>query len=243
MFVTQLAPANGKKTIVVAIDGPAGSGKSSVAKAAAAQLRFGMLDTGAAYRALTHQLLASGADLDDEEQVLAAFAQLQLRLPLVRDGQVMCADVDVTDLIRTPEVGRNVSRVAKHQRVRAALNAYFRQVIDECQLAGVIIEGRDITTVVAPYAQVRLILTADPRVRAQRRHKEMPELTLEQVAADLAARDAKDLQVVNFIDPAPGVQLLDTSDLDFAGAVAAVVQAVMRAKQVELEAEEVKDHD
>lgn len=206
--------------VVVAIDGPAGSGKSSVARAAAQRLGYGILDTGAAYRALTYATQVSGAD------PLAVLDTWELELPLHEGGRIMLQGADITEVIRQPAVANSVSQVSKIPAVRQRLNEWFRDTVAKSGLAGVVIEGRDITTVVAPDARVRIILTAAPQVRAKRRHRDLPELTLEQVAADLAARDAKDLEVVDFLNPAPGVTLLDTSELDFAGSVQAVVDCV-----------------
>lgn len=226
-------PACAAKPLVVAIDGPAGSGKSSVAKAAASELKFGILDTGAAYRALAYTMLQQGADLDDPVIALAALKNLCLRLPLQPGVPLYCGGVDVSAAIRSPEISPNVSRVAKHPEVRAELNKLFRETVAQSGLSGVVIEGRDITTVVFPDAQVRLILTASRQVRAVRRHKELGALTFEEVLADLAARDEKDLRVVDFINPAAGVTLIDTSDLDFARAVAAVIAEVTKVCQVD----------
>lgn len=221
----------GSATVLVAIDGPAGSGKSSVAKAAAAQLGFGMLDTGAAYRALAYVMLAQGKNLDDACACADALDKLHLDLPLQPGGPVLAGRQDLSQLIRTPEIVQNVSRVSQHPVVRDTLNRYFRERVAHSQLAGVVMEGRDITTVVAPDAQVRLILTADQQVRAARRHRELPQQDFAAVLADLQARDARDLRVVNFVDPAPGVQLIDTTRMDFAESVAAVVAAVAAAQK------------
>ncbi|MDO4241150.1 MAG: (d)CMP kinase [Microbacteriaceae bacterium] len=228
---TQAASSAGcRAPLLVAIDGPAGSGKSSVARAAAKSLSFGILDTGAAYRALTWQLLQNGADLTNQAAALTALDNWRLQLDLQNAATVTLDDRDITAEIRTPAVAGQVSSVSKHDEVRFRLNAWFRNTVATSGLPGVVIEGRDITTVVAPHAPVRLILTAAADVRAARRAAEMPQLSFEQVQQDLAARDARDLQVVDFINPAPGVTLLDTTDLDFDGAVAAVVAEIRRAQ-------------
>lgn len=224
--------------ILVAIDGPAGSGKSSVSRASANRLGFGILDTGAAYRSLAWAARETGTDLDDEAAVLALLGSWAYSITLVgeqrvevgleRDGQRVTHDV--TAAIRDHAVSGQVSRVSKHPGVRERLNAMFREIVAESGLPGVVIEGRDITTVVAPDAPVRILMTASPEVRAQRRAGELEGLSHEQVLADIAARDAKDALVVDFINPAPGVTLVDTSELDFEQSVQAVVD-IVRAVQ------------
>lgn len=226
------APASLADPVLVAIDGPAGSGKSSVSRAAAARLGFGILDTGAAYRALAWAALQTGADLDDEASMLALLDAWHYSITLLGAQRVEVelggapARHDVTAAIREHAVSGQVSRVSKHPEVRERLNAMFRRIVAESGLPGVVIEGRDITTVVAPNAPVRILMTASPEVRAQRRAGELAGMSQEQVLADIAARDAKDAQVVDFMHPAPGVRLVDTSDLDFEQSVEAVVGIV-----------------
>ncbi|WP_241156347.1 (d)CMP kinase [Leucobacter chromiireducens] len=230
--------------ILVAIDGPAGSGKSSVSRAAADALGFGILDTGAAYRALAWTAQRIGLDLDDAAAIEVLLDTWVYRITLRGTQQVTVAvpggvgaavpelaqGVDVTAAIREHTVSGQVSRVSKHPAVREQLNAMFRRTVAESGLPGVVIEGRDITTVVAPDAPVRILLTASPEVRAARRAGELPGLTPEQVLADLIARDTKDALVVDFINPAPGVTLVDTSDLNFEQSVQAVVDIVRAAQ-------------
>ncbi|GAA1615227.1 (d)CMP kinase [Leucobacter chromiireducens] len=230
--------------ILVAIDGPAGSGKSSVSRTAAEALGFGILDTGAAYRALAWTAQRIGLDLDDAAAMEVLLDNWVYRITLRGTQQVTVAvpggvgaavpelaeGVDVTAAIREHSVSGQVSRVSKHPAVRERLNEMFRRTVAESGLPGVVIEGRDITTVVAPDAPVRILLTASPEVRAQRRAGELPGLTPEQVLADLTARDAKDALVVDFINPAPGVTLVDTSDLNFEQSVQAVVDIVRAAQ-------------
>ena len=224
------------ESMLVAIDGPAGSGKSSVSREAASQLGFGILDTGAAYRALAWAALEAGVHLDDEEQILELLDRWRYKITLLGEQQVTVAlsdtarATDVTALIRTPELSGQVSRVSKHPAVRERLNAMFRELVATSGLPGVVIEGRDITTVVAPNAPVRILMTASPEVRAARRAGELQGLKREQVLADIEARDAKDTLVVDFMNPAPGVTLVDTSDLDFAQSVQAVIDIVREAQ-------------
>lgn len=229
--------ASVEEPVLVAIDGPAGSGKSSVSRAAAERLGFGILDTGAAYRTLAWAALRTGIDLDNAaavENLLEAWRyaitlqgeqRVTVRLPAF-DPEDPSTPIDVTSEIRDPAVSVQVSRVSQHPGVRDGLNDMFRRLVAESGLPGVVIEGRDITTVVAPSAPVRILLTASPEVRAQRRAGELPGLAPEQVLEDLRARDEKDAQVVDFFTPAHGVTLVDTSDLDFEQSVQAVVDIV-----------------
>lgn len=222
--------------MLVAIDGPAGSGKSSVSHEAAALLDFGILDTGAAYRALAWAALRTGVDLDDEAALIALLGGWGFDITLQGPQQVTVSapaaaeTFDVTREIRDPELSAQVSRVARHPAVRERLNEMFRGIVANSGLPGVVIEGRDITTVVAPDAEVRLLLTAAPEVRAQRRAGEISGSSFEQVLADIEVRDLKDAEVVDFFNPAPGVQMIDTSDLSFGQSVQAVIDVVREAQ-------------
>lgn len=227
--------------ILVAIDGPAGSGKSSVSREAAARLGFGILDTGAAYRALTWVWAQSSlTNPDDPEWPLQILDHWQYETTLVGEQHVVVRPpsfellpgnpIDITAEIRTPEISAQVSQLSKHPAVRDRLNEMFRRIVARSGLPGVVIEGRDITTVVAPDAPVRILMTASPEVRARRRAGELEGLSHEQVLADIVARDAKDALVVDFMNPAPGVTLADTSELDFEQSVQAVVDIVREAQ-------------
>lgn len=231
------APAT--EPILVAIDGPAGSGKSSVSRAAATRMGFGILDTGAAYRSLAWAALESGVDLDDPASVEALLDAWAYDITLLGEQRVTVALPtaggdraihDVTTAIREHSVSGQVSRVSKHPVVRERLNAMFREIVARSGLPGVVIEGRDITTVVAPNAPVRILMTASPEVRATRRMGELDGLTHEQVLADITARDEKDAKVVDFLNPAPGVTLIDTSDMNFEQSIQAVVDTVDAAR-------------
>lgn len=222
--------------ILAAIDGPAGSGKSSVSREVASRLGFGILDTGAAYRALAWAALETETDLDNEESLVALLAHWTYDITL-RGAQRVSVGlpgqsemVDVTAEIRLPRLSAQVSRVSKHPLVRERLNEMFRETVKNSGLPGVVVEGRDITTVVAPDAPVRILMTASPEVRAARRAGELPGASLAQVLADIAMRDKKDSQVVDFFNPAPGVTLVDTSDMNFERSVQAVVDVVAAAQ-------------
>ena len=161
--------------MIVAIDGPAGSGKSTIAKEIARQLGFNKLDTGAMYRAVTFAALDRGIDLDDEAAIDALAEQIEIRFTngtgedtrLTIDGQ------DASAAIRTPQVDANVSKVSAYPGVRAAMLIHQRRAAEDRDIVAedrdIVAEGRDIGTVVFPNAQVKVFLTADPRERARRR--------------------------------------------------------------------------
>jgi CMP/dCMP kinase len=194
---------------VIAIDGPAGSGKSTVAKALAARLGLGYLDTGAMYRGVTFAALRRGIDPAEAEQVARIVGEL--RLEVGPDG-VLVDDVDATIEIRGPEVSRAVSIVAANPDVRAEMVRRQRAWVADHD--GGVLEGRDIGTVVFPDAELKVYLTADPEVRAQRRSDEVRDLDYETVAADLARRDALDQgRQISPLTEAPDAFVLDTTGM------------------------------
>ena len=172
---------------VIAIDGPAGSGKSTVSRRLAERLQLAYLDTGAMYRAVAFAALRRNLDPDDDDKVAALTRDMELEVTLDR---VTVDGVDATVEIRGPEVTRAVSIVAANVGVREELRRRQREWA--AAHGGGVIEGRDIGTVVFPDAELKVYLTADPAARAQRRAKEVTELDYETVAADLARRDALD---------------------------------------------------
>ncbi len=203
------APAAGPGTVkVVAIDGPAGSGKSTVGRALAARLGLDYLDTGAMYRGVTFAALRMGMDPADADVV----ANLARNVDLSVDAGVVVVDgVDATIEIRGPEVTRAVSAVAANAEVRSEL--VRRQREWAAQRGGGVLEGRDIGTVVFPDAALKVYLTASPEVRAQRRSREVTDLDYETVAADIARRDALDQgRDASPLAQADGAVLVDTSD-------------------------------
>jgi cytidylate kinase len=214
-------------TTVVAIDGPAGSGKSSVSKAAAAALDFEYQDTGAAYRALSWWCLDAGTDTNNADDVVAALGGFAYTIGtdpahyFVRVGEV-----DVTDAIREPRVTAVVSAIARVPAVRSFMVELFRSIIAASSKPGIIVEGRDITTVVAPDAPVRILLTATEEARMARRSAEVTTESAAKTAQQLSSRDAQDSKVVDFMNAAEGVTTLDSTDLDFDQTVAAVVELV-----------------
>jgi cytidylate kinase len=212
---------------VVAIDGPAGSGKSSVSRAAARLLGFDYQDSGAAYRALAWHALENGVDTTDAEAVIASLPSFAYEIGIDPDHYfVRVGDTDVTEAIRDPRISAVVSQVARVPLVRAYLVDLFREVIEGSERPGIITEGRDITTVVCPDAQVRILLTASEEARMARRSAELPSESASAVAEKLSSRDAQDSRVVDFMNAAEGVTALDSTDLDFDQTVQAVVALV-----------------
>ncbi len=168
---------------VIAIDGPAGSGKSTVARAVAARLGMPYLDTGAMYRAVAFSAIRQGVDPDDSAQV----AELAMEMRLDVAERVVVDDVDATIEIRSPEVTRAVSVVAANPEVRREL---VRRQREWAQKEGSgVVEGRDIGTVVFPEAPVKVYMTASDEERAQRRSQELLDMHYDEVAADIARRD------------------------------------------------------
>jgi len=209
---------------VVAIDGPAGSGKSSVSRAAARELGFGYLDTGAAYRALSWYCLENGIDTLGPADVIESLPRFDYAIGTDPDHYfVRVGSDDVTGDIREPRVTGIVSSVARIPEVRQYLVDLFRRLMAADPRPGIIVEGRDITTVVAPDAEVRILLTASPEARMGRRSAELAGISSETTARELASRDAQDSRVVDFMNAADGVTTIDSTDLDFEQTVAAVV--------------------
>ena len=220
-------------TLTIAIDGPSGSGKSSVSRAVARALGVGFLDTGAMYRALTWWCLERDIDLTDADAVAAAARDLPLAVGTDPDAPtVSVAGTDISQAIRTTRVSTSVSAVATNLEVRAELQQRQRDLMAQIaqETGGVVAEGRDITTVVAPDASVRVLLTASEEARLRRRSAELHGSTdaaaVEATRDQVVRRDRDDSTVSTFTEAAPGVVLVDTSDLDFDQSVAAVLAVV-----------------
>lgn len=206
---------------VIAIDGPAGAGKSTVARALAARLGLEYLDTGAMYRAVTFAAMRR-AVLDDDTAVAALARDVSLE---VGEHGVLVDGIDATVEIRSPEVTRNVSRVAANSAVRAELVA--RQRAWARARGGGVIEGRDIASVVFPDAELKLYLTASPRVRAERRVAEAGG-DVDEVEAQIAARDSYDSSRADSpLVQADGSRVVDTTGLsidEVLGAIEGLLQ-------------------
>jgi len=208
--------------MIVAIDGPAGAGKSTVAQRLAERLGFRYLDTGAMYRALTWLALQRGLRLADGE----VLGQLAEENPVEIDEQrrVRIAGTDVTASIRKSEIDRMVPVVARQEPVRRVMRERQRELADD---GNVVIEGRDIGTVVAPDAEVKVYLNADRNIRAKRRMAERPEIGADALATDLRIRDQSDAARMQ---PAEDAIQIDTTDLDVEDVVNQIEELV-RARQ------------
>jgi CMP/dCMP kinase len=222
--------------LTIAIDGPSGSGKSSVSRAVARRLGVGYLDTGAMYRALTWWCLERDLDLTDADAVAAAARDLPLEIGTDPDAPtVSVGGTDVSAAIRTTQVSTAVSAVATNLEVRPVLQQRQRDLMARIadQTGGVVAEGRDITTVVAPDARVRVLLTASEDARLRRRSEELHGTTdASAVAAtrdQVVRRDRDDSTVSTFTEAAEGVVLVDTSELDLDASIEAVLDVVAAA--------------
>lgn len=211
----------------VAIDGPAGAGKSSIAKAAAKELQFVYVDTGALYRTVALYLLREGIDFSDHAAVEAALPKIQVSLAYEDGAQKMflCGE-DVTDQIRTPIVSQHSSIGAAIPAVRARLLNLQRELAEQYN---VLMDGRDIGTVVLPHADLKIYLTASAEERARRRVAQLQEsgqaADFDSVLREVMERDERDMNRETApLKQAEDAVLLDNSELDFAGSVAEVVR-------------------
>lgn len=203
-------------SVNIAIDGPAGAGKSTAARAAAARLGYIYVDTGALYRAIACYVLEKGCDVHDRERVIRLLGEITPELRFEEGVQhVYLNGRDVSDKIRTPEVSMGASAVSPIPEVRAFLFELQRKIAREND---VIMDGRDIGTVVLPEAQLKIFLTASPEARADRRFKELSEKgnapAYEQVLSDIIKRDREDsTREIAPLKQAPDAVLLDTTGM------------------------------
>lgn len=217
--------------VTVAIDGPSGSGKSTVSRTVAMAFDLAYLDTGAMFRALTWAALDAGTDLSD----VGAVAHLARTAPLRQSTDpgspgVWVGERNVSRAIRESRISAAVSAVATNLDVRGELARRQQEIIAQASATGrgIVAEGRDITTVIAPDAPVRILLTADEEARLRRRQRQTGGQQVSDSTRDeVLRRDRDDSTVSNFTTAADGVITIDTSDLDLPGSVEAVVQVVL----------------
>lgn len=221
------------KKIVVAIDGPAGAGKSTIAKLAAEKLGYAYIDTGAMYRSVAWKFLQTGSAFD--EALISQLAQTMIIefKPEAKVNRVFVDGVEVTEAIRSSEVTANVSRVAAIGAVREAMVAQQRRMGES---GGVLMDGRDIGTVVFPNAQLKIFLTASVEERALRRYKELvakgQEVDLAQLKEDIASRDKQDSErAISPLRQAEDALLLDTSDMNIEQVTTKILELVEERAQ------------
>ncbi|MHB0977205.1 MAG: (d)CMP kinase [Candidatus Aquicultorales bacterium] len=221
--------------MIITIDGPAGSGKSTVAKAVADALDIEYLDTGAMYRAVTWKALENGVDLANEEELAKLAESSTIRFTHDKSGsrRILIDGRDVADAIRSPQVNASVSVVSKVAGVRREL--VRKQQALGGEMGSLVVEGRDAGTVIFPAAEVKVFLTASVEERARRRHKELVEkgyaLELKEVIADIATRDRIDSTrrtspLVQAADAVP----IDTTDKSIGEVVAEIARLVEKAR-------------
>ncbi len=219
--------------MIVAIDGPAGAGKSSVARAVARRIGAGYLDTGAMYRALTWLALDRRADLDDGAELAALARRYPSRLSPGEGGVIVqIADTDVTSAIREPDVTAEVSRVSAHAAVRAAVVAVQQELIAEGDWVA---DGRDVGTVIAPGAEVKVFMTATVEERARRRVRDLERVgqgvAHDEMVAEIERRDGIDSgREASPMQVADGALVIDTSDLTEQQVVEVVERLVAGAR-------------
>lgn len=217
------------KKVVIAIDGPAAAGKSTVSKAVAKKLGYTYIDTGAMYRAFTEYCLRKGVDCENEKACVALIPEVEITL--YPDGKVMCSGKDVTREIREPRVSGNVSYIASYKDIRLAMVDLQRKMAEE---VSVVMDGRDIGTYVLPNADVKIFQIASVEERAMRRFKENQEkgieCTYEDIVADVEKRDRIDSsRAFAPLKPAEDSIELDTSKLTIEESVQAVLD-IIKAK-------------
>lgn len=213
------------KKFNIALDGPAGAGKSSVARLVAGALGFIYVDTGAMYRAVTWKVLQMGLHPEQTEEVIATARNMTIELKPGAFGQQVFVDgLEVTDSIRSGEVNRNVSLVARIPEVRQHLVSIQKSLAAG---KGIVMDGRDIGTQVIPDAEVKIFLTASPRKRAERRYSELlqPQITLDQLEREIAERDEMDRKRdVSPLIQAEDALLLDSTNMPLEQVVEAVLE-------------------
>ncbi len=213
--------------LVIAIDGPSGSGKSSVSRAVATELGFDYLDTGSMYRAMTWFIQDLGIDPNDAQAVIQSVARLAMAdviQPSIDPSEpgIRVSGKDISVEIRGPQVTQGVSAVSAVAAVRELMVNLQREIATNSK-SGIVVEGRDICAVVLPEAPVRLFITADPEIRANRRAEETGQAVATTIE-DLAKRDLADsTRAVSPLEIAPGARVIDTTYMDLSEVIAQVV--------------------
>ena len=215
--------------MIVTIDGPSGVGKSTVTRAVASRLGFEYLDTGAMFRAIALAMVRKGVALDDHPAIESALIGLRVEL---LPGRVLLNGEDVSDVVRTPEVSQGASKVAVIAAVRVFLAAEQRATANG---RDIVCEGRDQGSFVFPHAECKFFLTADPRVRAERRAAELAEkgtvVSVEEVLADQTERDARDsLREIAPMKPAPDAVIVDTTHLGTEQVIDQIERAILSCR-------------
>ncbi len=210
--------------INVAIDGPAGAGKSSIAAAVSERVGFIYVDTGALYRAVAYSTIKNSIQTDDKEKILSLLDGLNIELRFIEKKQrVFVNDEDVTDMIRTPEVSMGASTVSAISEVRSFLFDLQKKIAGE---NNVIMDGRDIGTVVLPDAQLKIFLTATPQERARRRFEEIKDkndVSFDDILRDIIKRDENDMnRAVSPLRQAEDAVLVDTTDMSMEEVIACI---------------------
>lgn len=217
----------------IAIDGPAGAGKSSIAKLVAKKLSFVYFDTGAMYRTMAYYFLKQGIDTGREDQVVAHLDEIDIQIEHKNgEQQIFLNGENVSKEIRNERVGNHASVVAKYGKIREKLVALQRE---KAASQDVIMDGRDIGTVVLPDADVKIYLTASSAVRAERRYKELQEkgiaCDLKKIEEDIIARDEQDMnREISPLKQAEDAVLLDSSDMTIEEVTEAIISIVKKAQ-------------
>jgi cytidylate kinase len=227
-----------RRPFIVAIDGPAGAGKSTASKLLAARLGFALVDTGAIYRTVALAATRQGVELEDDAALQALLPGVDLRFapgPAGGGQRVLLGGEDVSALIRTPAISAGASRVSARPVVRAGLLELQRRLAVAPENRGAVLEGRDIGTVVFPDADAKFFVTASPEERARRRYAELlakgDASTFEQVLADQRARDKADSErEIAPLKPAPDALIIDTSGTPIDAVVDRLVREVERRR-------------
>ncbi|MDD4602110.1 Cytidylate kinase [bioreactor metagenome] len=216
------------KKLTIAIDGPAGAGKSTVAQIAARCLKYTYIDTGAMYRAVTWLAMTRKISPQNSQALTDEVCKVDLKLELVEDKTMVYVDgIDVTEQIRTPEVSRKVAEIAQIPEIREVLILKQREM---ARLGGVVMDGRDISSCVLPDADVKIFLTASIEERAKRRWQEListgVNVSLKNITHDIASRDKKDYErEIAPLKQVPDAMLIDTTGLTIEDTVQRILDA------------------